>query len=108
MIATRLATALAVVAALSVGGCAHRVAGEPYAKWELRGAIVDATADHLRVRHKTGQVVDLVLDDATTVTRDGKADGRGGLRPGVRVRILVEPIDGGGQRAQLVQLYGGG
>jgi hypothetical protein len=108
MTTARIFVWFAVTAALSLAACAHRVTGQPYAAWELRGAIVDAAGNRLRVRHKTGQIVDVVLDDATTVTRDGKPAGRDGLRSGVRVRITVEPMEGGGQRAQLVQLYGGG
>ena len=64
MITTRTRIAFTVAAALvTAAGCAHRVAGSPAGVWELRGAIVDATDARLRVRHKTGQVVEIVLDD---------------------------------------------
>jgi hypothetical protein len=96
----------AFAAALSLSGCAHRVSSAGSGRWELRGAIADVTGDRLRIRHKSGQLVDLTLDARTKVTRDDKPADRDGLHPGVRVRIVVEPMDGGGQRADWVRLFG--
>jgi hypothetical protein len=98
-----LAAALAMVC---VCACGHRVDVTP-APWEMRGAIVDVGADHIRVRHKSGDVVDIRLDEATAVLRDEKPVGRDRLRQGVRVRVAIEPVADGSRRAQVVRLYGG-
>jgi hypothetical protein len=100
---------LASLAAIGLASaCSHRVAsGGPLRRWELRGAVVDATEDRLRIRHKTGQVVELVLDSRTSITRNEQPRGRDELRYGTRVLIEVEPLAGGGQRAARVRLYGG-
>jgi hypothetical protein len=94
-------------AAITAGACAHHANNIPRAPWELRGAIVEATTDRIRVRHKSGDVVDIRLDDETAVLRDDKPVGRDGLRQGVRVRVAVEPMPDGTRRAQAVRLFGG-
>ena len=109
MITARIRIAFALAAAIvTAAGCAHRVAGRPAGVWELRGAIVDATDTHLRVRHKTGQVVEIVLDDRTAVLRNDRQATRAALRQGVRVTVEIEPLAGGDQRARMVRVYGGG
>jgi len=104
---TVLLQSLLVVAALALTACAHQPAARPFASWELRGTIVDVAADHLRVRHKSGQVVDLVLDDRTTVVgREGTAT-RSALIHGRRVVVSVEPLGDGRARAARVRVLGG-
>jgi len=49
--------------------------------WELRGAIVTVTEEQLAIRHKPGQVVDLVMDYRTVVLHDELPQGREALRP---------------------------
>ncbi len=95
-------------AMLTAAGCAHRAGGSPGGVWELRGAVVDASSDRLRVRHKTGQVVEIVLDDRTTVLRNDTPEERSSLRRGARVTVVIEPLAGGAQRARIVRVYGGG
>jgi hypothetical protein len=109
MIGKRLFLACAAAAAMaaSSAGCSHRIAGAQPRTWELRGAVVDATDAHVRVRHKTGQVIELMLDDRTQITRDERPRGRDILRRGARVRVEVEPLPEGGQRAQTIRVYGG-
>ena len=103
---TGLVAALAAV--VSFAGCLHQLAAGPPGIWELRGAIVDATGDRLRVRHKTGEVIDLIIDDRTQVMRNERPESCEALRRGVRVRVVIEPLEGGARRAQVVRLYGGG
>ena len=100
---------LAVVVLLACASwvsCAHRAAGEVPAVWQLRGAIVDVSHDALRVRHKSGQVVDLLLDDHTVVMRGDRRESQDALSRGRRVRVDVEPLPGGAQRARTVRVYG--
>jgi hypothetical protein len=104
----RASSVLVLAAILSLAGCIHRVDGGSPGVWELRGAIVDATADHLRVRHKTGQVIELAIDDRTEVMRGERPETAGALRRGARVRVTVEPLTGGAGRARIVRVYGGG
>ena len=86
--------------------CAHRPAGVPYAPWELRGTIVSVHDDQVRVRHKSGQVVDLVLDDQTAIIGpEGKAT-LSTLTHGRRVIVKVEPLGDGRGRAARVQVFG--
>lgn len=103
---TRLVAA--AIALVALAGCTHRIAGRVPRQWELRGAIVDASADHLRVRHKTGQVVDLLLDDRTDIVRNDQPAARDVLRPGARVRVVIEPLAEGRPRAHTIHVYGGG
>jgi hypothetical protein len=98
---------LLALAALTIAACTHRAAPPPFASWELRGTIVDVAGDHLRVRHKSGQVVDLVLDDRTTIAgREGTAT-RPTLTHGRRVVVSVEPLGDGRARAAHVRVLGG-
>ena len=109
MITTRTRIAFVLAAAMiTAAGCAHRVGGSLAGVWELRGAVVDAGVYRLRVRHKTGQVVEIVLDERTTVLRNDKPEERSALRRGTRVTVVIEPLAGGAQRARIVSVYGGG
>ena len=107
-IRVRVCIALAIVAAASMSGCVHRVSGEPGGVWELRGAIVTVTEEHLAILHKTGQVVDVIIDDRTVVLHDEQPQGREALRRGRRVRVEVVQLAAGGNLARTVRVYGGG
>jgi len=62
--------------------------------------------DQVRVRHKSGQVVDLVLDDQTAIIGpEGKAT-LSTLTHGRRVIVKVEPLGDGHGRAARVQVFG--
>jgi len=101
----RLLVALALMSTL-LSACAHHPADVPFAPWELRGTIVDVRDDHVRVRHKSGQVVDLVVDDRTTIIgSEGKAT-LSVLTHGRRVVVKVEPLADGRSRAARVQAFG--
>ena len=94
-----------VLASLSVAACADH-ATPPFAPWELRGTVVELRDERLRVRHKSGQIVDLLVDDRTII--DG-SEGRAtvsALTHGRRVIVNVEP-SAGGPRAARVRVFGG-
>jgi hypothetical protein len=98
-----------IVAGLTLTtGCAHRVLRTGLYVWQLRGAVVSVSDTLLQVRHKTGGIVDLRLDDGTTFIKDKRPDSRQSLLRGSRVTVDVETIQRGVYRARLVQIFGGG
>ena len=95
-----------VLLSLSVAACA-RHATQPFAPWELRGTVVELRDERLRVRHKSGQIVDLVVDDRTIIEgSEGRAT-FSALTQGRRVVVNVEPSAGSGPRAARVRVFGG-
>ena len=96
-----------MAACVAFASCAHRVETGRPAVWQLRGAVVDVDRKSLYVRHKSGQVVALRIDDQTVLLRDGRRETLAALRPGTRVVVDVEPLGGGAQRARRVRLFGG-
>jgi hypothetical protein len=100
-----VAIAAAVVAATA---CAHADPGARRAIWQLRGAIV-AVDDHstIRVRHKSGQIVEVGLDRETTFVSGGQPTDATALHAGARVVIDVEPLGDGRQRARRVRVFSG-
>ena len=87
--------------------CTHRVvSSRPYV-WQLRGAVVSVNDTILQVRHKTGQVVDLQIDDRTLYIRNKQPDSRQSLLRGTRVMVDVESPRRGLYRARLVQIFEG-
>ena len=101
----RLLVALTLMSIL-LTACAHHAAGVAYRPWELRGTIVTVHDDHVLVRHKSGQVVDLVVDDRTTIIgSEGRAT-LSVLTRGRRVVVHVEPLVDGRSRAARVQAFG--
>jgi hypothetical protein len=95
-----------VLVSIMLTACAHHPAGVPFAPWQLRGTLVDVHDDQVRVRHKSGQVVDLVLDDRTAIIgSEGKAT-RSMLTHGRRVIVDVEPLADGRGRAVRVRVFG--
>ena len=98
----------ALVAALIIGlaGCAARTA-DGIRTWQLRGSIKSVHDTSIEVRHKSGQIVRLTVDGATTyISRDGTPSLQS-LTPGRRVSVLIESRDGT-PRARSVQVSGGG
>ena len=103
--AGRLLIAMTLVSIL-LTACAHQPPGTSYGPWQLRGTVVDIRDDHVRVRHKSGQIVDLVLDDRTAIVgKEGKA-ARSALTGGRRVVVNVEPLGDGRARAAQVRIFG--
>ena len=87
--------------------CTHRVVSSGPYVWQLRGAVVSVNDTRLQVRHKTGQVVDLQIDDRTLYTRNMRPESQQALRRGTRVMVDVESLRSGAYRARLVQIFGG-
>jgi len=100
------AAVAAIVSALAA--CSHRTAPQPFASWELRGTVVDQSGEHLRIRHKSGRIVELVLDDRTAVIDQEGAAALSALRHGRRVIVKVEPLADGAARAAQVRVFGAG
>ena len=107
-ISVSIRATVAIFVLCQLSGCSHRIAGGIPGQWELRGAIVDVSPDLLRVQHKTGQVVDMILDDCTEIVQSERPATRDVLRPGARVQVTVEPLAGGARRAKAIHVYGGG
>ena len=95
---------LLCVALVLLPACVHRAVRTGPSVWQLRGAVVLVSDTTLRVRHKSGQLVDLQLDDHTVYIRHERADSRQSLRRGALVTIDVETLQGGGYRARLVRI----
>lgn len=75
--------------------------------WQLRGSVVDVRNGTVEIRHKTGRVMTLVVDDRTTYTRHHEPADSAALRRGVRVAIDVERTPQA-DRALHVELFGRG
>ena len=99
--------AVAVIVS-ALAACSHRSVSQPFASWELRGTVVDMTGEHLRVRHKSGRIVDLLLDDRTAVIDQEGVATFSGLRNGRWVVVNVEPLADGRARAARVRAFGAG
>ena len=103
----------AILLTLSLGlmpaaACAHAVPQSGPYVWQLRGSVVSVTNDLLRVRHKTGGIVELQIDDRTVYLRNKQPDSRQSLLLGTRVMVDVENLSGPTYRAQRIQLFGRG
>ena len=96
-----LAGGLALAAA-----CTHRIVSSGPYVWQLRGPVVSVSDTLLQVRHRSGQVVDLQIDDSTSYTRNKQPDSRQSLQRGTRVMVDVESLPRGAYRARLVQIFG--
>ena len=98
-----------IAAALVIGGvaCAARQAPQAPYVWQLRGAVASIQNTALEVRHKTGGLVLLTLDEQTLYIRDGGRVTSQLLSPGRRVTIEVES-EAGVNRARRVDIFGGG
>ena len=90
---------------MNLGRIAHVLAAA-LAVWQLRGAIVGVDRDHLRVRHKSGQVVELLLDDQTVFLRGKERVTIDALQSARRVVGDVQPLGDGRQRAVTIRLFG--
>lgn len=96
---------LAALATVGVG-CAARAPQGPHV-WQLRGAVISAQGTTLEVRHKSGRIVTLVLDEQTQYIRNDSPVSSDSLHPDSRVRVEIES-SASGQRARRVHVSGGG
>ena len=99
---------VSVILALALASaCAHRAETSPHV-WHLRGAVVSVSDTRFQVRHKSGRVVNLRIDDRTVFTRNQQPDSWHALLRGTRVTVEVETRQPDGFYARRVQLFGGG
>ena len=101
----QLTLSAAIVVLLSASACArpHPAQYQPR-RWELRGAVVAVTDTGLEVRHKTGRVISLRLDEHTAYQHHHAASTREALHRGVRVAVDVESSNQG-YRALTIQVF---
>jgi len=104
--AERLALRLMIVVTIALAACSHRTPPASFAPYELRGTVVEVNAERLRVRHKSGHVVELLLDDRTTVIGQEGAATLSAVTHGRRVIVNVEPLADGRSRAARVRVFG--
>jgi hypothetical protein len=90
---------------VTLGRLAHALV-VAFAVYQLRGAIVSADQGHLRVRHASGQIVELLLDDQTVFLRGRERVTVDALQSARRIVGEVQPFSDGRQRAVKVHLYG--
>ena len=104
---SRPITLLVAISLAFAPACGARVPkASPYV-WQLRGAVVSVTDSRLQVRHKTGGIVDLQIDDHTAYVRNKRPDSRQSLGQGTRVMVEVETIQRHVYRARVVEIFGG-
>jgi hypothetical protein len=84
--------------------CIHHLTGSEVQAWRLRGRVVAMTAESLDVRHKSGQVVRIRLDDRTEYYLNKKPNTRQIVLSDTRVTIDVESVVGG-NRARRIDVY---
>jgi Domain of unknown function (DUF5666) len=103
---TRAVVAAAFFVLLSsLAGCVPRPPSSAPHQWQVRGAVVAVQDSTLRVRHKSGRVVVLLLDERTTYEWNNRRAPTGLLKVGARVMVDVLRA-GGVDRALRVQVFG--
>jgi hypothetical protein len=75
---------------LCVTACTARSSSQAFHVWQLKGAVAAVDASSIRVRHKSGQIVVLTIDDRTTFVRDKQPASKDLLIEGTRVMVEVE------------------
>jgi len=89
-----------------VTACAHRVSSQEPFPWQLRGAVTSVQGSTIRVRHKSGQVVALTVDDRTVYLKNKQAATLDVVSVGTRVTVDVSR-QAGVDRAVRIQISGG-
>ena len=95
-----------IAAALLIGALACAARRAPQA-WQLKGAVATSQNTTLEVRHKTGGLVLITVDEKTLYVHNGSPVTSQLLTPGRRVTIEVE-TNAGENRARRVDIFGGG
>ena len=98
---------LLIIAVVIATGCAHPARSYPYV-WQLRGAVVSVNGSTLQVRHKSGGIVNVSIDDETAFVKNKQSDSLRSLLKGSRVLVEIETAQRGVYRARVVQVFGGG
>ena len=94
-----------VLAITMSAACAHHLTGSKVRLWRLRGRVVAMTEDTLDVRHKSGQVVRISLDDHTEYYLNRNVDSRQSVHRDTRVTIDVETTTARGNRARRIDVF---
>ena len=103
---TRIARGLVIGALLMAAACGPKTIAPPgAASWELRGSIEAISSSRLDVRHKSGRIVELALDDRTELLGAAGQTTTAVLVPGMRVAVRVETEPSGAYRAQSVRVF---
>ena len=99
----RVVAAAFTVLMSATAACVRGAPSQTPHVWLLRGAVVAVQDSSIRVRHKSGQVVVLMLDERTTYFVHKKPAPSGLLKVGARVMVDVHRA-GGIDRAVRVQI----
>jgi len=86
--------------------CAHRVSSQEPFPWQLRGAVTSIQGSTILVRHKSGQVVVLIVDDRTVYVKNEQTATLDAVSVGTRVTVDVSR-QAGVDRALRIQIGGG-
>jgi hypothetical protein len=97
--------AIALVAA--VAGCAHRPRAYPL-RWVVYGQVEAASDAQFAIRHKSGDRVELLIDERTAFVKSAEAASWRDLLRGSRVIVDVETSQDGRNYAMRVDIRGGG
>ena len=98
--------ALIGVALIPVTGCASHSLQPTFQVWKIEGAVAAVDASSLHVRHKSGQVVELQIDERTTYLHNKQPASKDLLIKGTRVIVEIERR-GGVDHALRVEIFEG-
>lgn len=84
--------------------CAARAPEKPHT-WQLRGVVASVQNKVIEVRHKTGRVVRITVDERTAFIENDATASPQSVRVGKRVGVEIES-GGDGARARRVVLFG--
>jgi hypothetical protein len=82
--------AVIVIPLISATSCASHSSSQPFHIWQLKGAVAAVDASSIRVRHKSGQIVVLQIDERTTYIHHKQPASTDLLIKGTRVIVEVE------------------
>ena len=102
----RDALAAVIASVIAVTGCASRSSSQGFHIWELKGAVTAIDASSIHVRHKSGQVVVLMIDERTTYVHNKQPSSKDLLMKGTRVIVHIER-DGAVDHALRVEIFEG-
>jgi hypothetical protein len=78
------------IALVTLAGCASHSPRPAFQTWELDGAVAAVDASSIHVRHKSGQVVELLIDERTTYVHNKQPASKDLLITGTRVIVQIE------------------
>ena len=83
----------ALLAVLAFGVSCHRMTPAAVRPFTITGSIVSIDAERVRLRHKSGQIVEIGMSPSTLVVRRGQPARVGDLDVGMRVVVLYRRVD---------------